>query len=47
MNCRDLLNLYRFLRREGSSFTSAVREIASYYGRDESVIIKYLLKAEP
>ncbi len=47
MNSNDLLNLYRFLRREGSSFASAVRELSSYFGRDESVIIKYLLKAEP
>jgi len=42
----DMYRIYNVLRKEGYTFSNAVRKVAEQYGKAESVIIKYLLKAE-
>lgn len=46
MNPSDLLKIYRYLRSEGCNYSETLTELRFYYGKDESVIIKYLLIAQ-
>lgn len=41
-----LLTLYRFLRKEGESFTEAVRDLSKHFNKCPDWIIKNLMEAE-